>query len=123
MHDCAEAKVTQTCSQPLLTVREAIAVLCALIIEVCRGLDSVILLVRHGCYFGWEWLGKKVVDENLSPREEANGFQTRAFDRFFPRRVSIRAKKLFSKIRSQSVRRASWRDFVFVNYSGTHPLR
>ena len=65
MHNCAEAKMTQTCSQPLLTVREAIAVLCALIIEVCRGLDSVILLVRHGCYFGWEWLGKKVVDEKF----------------------------------------------------------
>ncbi len=33
-----------------------------------------------------------MADENLSPREEANGFQTPAFERFFPRRVSKRAK-------------------------------
>jgi hypothetical protein len=118
MDDCAEAKVSQTCSQPLLTVRKAIAVRCALIVEVCRGLDPVILLVRHGCDFGWGWLGKKVATEKLPPQEEAIGLETPAFDRLLPRRVSIRAKKLCPKIRSQSVRRASWRFFFFFGTMG-----
>ncbi len=49
MDDCAEAKVAQTRIQFVLTVGEAIAVLCPLIIEVCRGLHSVILLKMHRC--------------------------------------------------------------------------
>ncbi len=45
-------------------------------------------------------------DENLSQRGEGNGFQTPAFDRLLPRRVSIRAKKIFPKI---------YGDFFFWN--------
>ena len=84
--------------------------------------NLVILLVKHGCDFGWGWLGKKVATEKLPPQEEAIGLETPAFDRLLPRRVSIRAKKLCPKIRSQSVRRASWRDFFFWNYGGTMRL-
>ncbi len=55
LDDCTEAKVAQTCNQHLLTAREVIAVLCHLVVEVCRGLDCVILLERHRCYLA----GKK----------------------------------------------------------------